>query len=45
MSPGGSRQTLVKAVDQLIAEGKVKKVGAVPNYRGRGRAPILYEQT
>ena len=36
---GGSQGTLRKAVDDLVAEGKVRKVGPVPNYRGRGRAP------
>ena len=41
---GGSQGTLRRAVDDLVAEGKVRKVGPVPNYRGRGRAPILYEQ-
>jgi hypothetical protein len=41
---GGSQGTLRKALDDLEAEGKVRKVGPVPNYRGRGRAPILYEQ-
>jgi hypothetical protein len=41
---GGSQGTLRKAVEDLMAEGKVKKVGPIPNYRGRGRAPILYEQ-
>jgi hypothetical protein len=41
---GGSQGTLKKAVDDLVTEGKVRRVGPVPNYRGRGRAPILYEQ-
>ena len=36
---GGSQGTLRKAVDDLVAEGKVRKVGPMPNYRGRGRAP------
>jgi hypothetical protein len=41
---GGSQGTLRKAVDELVADGKLRKVGPVPNYRGRGRAPTLYEQ-
>jgi hypothetical protein len=41
---GGSQGTLRKAVEDLVAEGKLRKVGPVPSYRGRGRAPILYEQ-
>jgi hypothetical protein len=42
---GGSQGTLRKAVDDLVSEGKLRKIGPVPNYRGRGRAPILYEQS
>jgi inhibitor of KinA sporulation pathway (predicted exonuclease) len=41
---GGSQGTLRKALDDLVAEGKVRRLGPVPNYRGRGRAPIQYEQ-
>jgi hypothetical protein len=41
---GGSQGTLRKAVDDLVAEGRLRKVGPLPNYRGRGRAPTLYEQ-
>ena len=41
---GGSQGTLRKAVDDLVAEGRLRRLGPVPSYRGRGRAPILYEQ-
>jgi hypothetical protein len=39
---GGSPMTVRKAVEDLIADGKVEKQGPVPNYAGRGRAPIQY---
>lgn len=40
---GGSTATLRKAVDELIAEGKVAKIGPMEDYSGRGRAPTVYE--
>ncbi len=40
---GGSPATLRKAVDELIAEGNVARVGPKTDYSGRGRAPIVYE--
>ena len=40
---GGSPATLRKAVDELIAEGKVTKIGPMEDYSGRGRAPTVYE--
>lgn len=40
---GGSPATLRKAVDDLIEKRKVKKVGPMENYHGRGRAPTVYE--
>jgi hypothetical protein len=39
---GGSPMTVRKAVEDLIADGKVEKQGPVPGYSGRGRAPIQY---
>jgi hypothetical protein len=39
---GGSPMTVRKAVEDLIAEGRVEKQGPVPGYAGRGRAPIQY---
>lgn len=39
---GGSTATVSKAVNELIKEGKVAKLGPVPEYGGRGRAPIQY---
>ncbi|NLV55502.1 MAG: hypothetical protein GXY13_07820 [Acidimicrobiales bacterium] len=40
---GGSPQTVRKAVDELIAQGRVRKVGPKADHHGRGRAPIVYE--
>ncbi len=40
---GGSPATLRKAVDELIARGKVTKIGPKEDYSGRGRAPTVYE--
>jgi hypothetical protein len=39
---GGSPATVRKAVDELIEAGQVKKLGPVPDYSGRGRAPLQY---
>jgi hypothetical protein len=39
---GGSPMTVRKAVDDLIEAGEVEKRGPVPDYTGRGRAPIQY---
>lgn len=39
---GGSPMTLRKAVDQLVAEGKVKRLGPAPEWSNPGRAPILF---
>lgn len=41
---GGSVATVRKAVDELIEEGKVDKLGPVLNWSGRGRAPIEYKK-
>ncbi len=40
---GGSPATLRKAVDEMIAEGRVTKIGPMENYSGRGRAPTVYQ--
>lgn len=40
---GGSPQTVRKAVDEMIAAGKVRNVGPKQDHHGRGRAPTLYE--
>jgi hypothetical protein len=40
---GGSPATVRKAVDELIEAGQVDKLGPVPGYSGRGRAPIQYK--
>jgi hypothetical protein len=41
-SVGGSQATVRKALDELIESGQVEKLGPVPGYQGRGRAPIQY---
>ncbi len=40
---GGSPATLRKAVDELISEGQVTKIGPKQDHQGRGRAPTVYE--
>jgi hypothetical protein len=42
---GGSPATVRKAVDELIEAGSVEKLGPVPEYSGRGRAPIQYSRS
>jgi hypothetical protein len=37
---GGSPATIRKAVDELVGAGQVERLGPVPDYSGRGRAPI-----
>ncbi|WCO68745.1 hypothetical protein PO878_08400 [Iamia majanohamensis] len=40
---GGSPQTVRKAVDEMIADGKARNLGPKQDHHGRGRAPTLYE--
>lgn len=40
---GGSPATVRKAVDELISAGQLDKLGPIPDYHGRGRAPIQYK--
>ena len=40
---GGSPVTVRKAVDELISEGSVAKLGPDTNHTGPGRAPTVYE--
>jgi hypothetical protein len=40
---GGSPMTAKKALDELIDAGRVHRLGPVPDWRGRGRAPTAYE--
>jgi len=42
---GGSQATVRKAVDELVEAGQVEKLGPVPNYAGRGRAPLQYSHS
>ena len=41
---GGSQATVRKAIDELISSGDVQKLGPVPDYQGRGRAPLQYKR-
>jgi len=41
---GGSPITVRKAIDELIAEGRVVLVGPAPDHAGPGRAPTVFEQ-
>lgn len=43
-SIGGSQATVRKAIDELISTGDVEKLGPVPDYSGRGRAPMQYKR-
>lgn len=42
---GGSPATVRKAVDVLVEAGQVERLGPVPDYQGRGRAPIQYSRS
>jgi hypothetical protein len=44
-SVGGSQATVRKAIDELIEAGQAEKLGPVPDYDGRGRAPVQYKRT
>lgn len=41
---GGSPATVRKAVEELIAEGRVSSIGPALDHKGPGRAPTVYEQ-
>jgi len=41
-SAGGSPVTIKKVLDELIASGKVDKLGPVKDWPNRGRGPIQY---
>jgi hypothetical protein len=42
---GGSQATVRKAIDELIEAGQIEKLGPMPNYSGRGRAPTQYSRS
>lgn len=42
---GGSQATVRKAVDELVETGAIEKLGPMPHYTGRGRAPIQYSRS
>lgn len=41
---GGSPMTVRKAVEDLVEQGVVERVGPMEHHGGRGRAPILYRR-
>jgi hypothetical protein len=41
---GASPAVVRKAVQEEIAESRVKEIGTDPDHRGPGRAPVLYER-
>jgi hypothetical protein len=42
---GGSPATVRKAVEEMIADGSVEKLGPIAHHAARGRAPIQYRRT
>ncbi|MCU1451925.1 MAG: hypothetical protein JWN46_71 [Acidimicrobiales bacterium] len=40
---GGSPGSVRKAVDELVADGRVERLGPDPDHNGRGRAPLRYQ--
>jgi len=40
---GGSPATVRLAITEMTADGKVENLGVLPNYTGRGRAPLHYQ--
>ena len=42
---GGSQATVRKAIDELIDAGQIEKLGPIPGYTGRGRAPTQYHRS
>lgn len=41
---GGSPMTVRKAINEMLADGELVKLGPVPNWNTRGRAPHLFER-
>ena len=41
---GGSPMTVRKAVEDLVEQGVVERVGPMEHHGGRGRAPIVYRR-
>lgn len=44
-SAGGSPMTIRKAVNELIDDGSVERLGPDPEWTGQGRAPIVFQRT
>lgn len=42
---GGSPATVRKAVEELVEAGQVERLGPMPGYAGRGRAPVQYSRS
>ena len=40
---GGSPMTVRKGVQELVAVGAIVRIGPTPGWKGRGRAPIVFE--
>jgi hypothetical protein len=40
---GGSPMTVRKAVQELVSQGTVRRLGPAKDWTGRGRAPIVFE--
>jgi len=40
---GGSPMTIRKALNELIADGTIERLGPDPDHHELGRAPIVYE--
>jgi hypothetical protein len=40
---GGSPMTVRKAVQELVNDDTIRRLGPAPDWRGRGRAPIVFE--
>jgi hypothetical protein len=40
---GGSPMTVRKGVQELVDDGAITRIGAMPEWSGRGRAPIVFE--
>ena len=42
---GGSPMTIRKGVQELIDGGVIRRIGPMPEWSGRGRAPIVFERS
>ena len=42
---GGSPMTVRKALNEMVEQGQVRRIGPAENWSSKGRAPIMYELT